>query len=175
MSDSTRPSGTLECANGDTQTGIRKRIPESRWARYDPSDLPSASIRPNLEKQEKHPGDVMTDAVDYGTNSEKPEKLRKSSWWWPAGVVASSLAGAAAVVAFRGCWHGKMGWPVGVQGYSYQVCLRCGAMRLFDEKTFSAYGPFRNDLNDLIAWQRSTKPESHAGVRPRANVRPPTP
>jgi hypothetical protein len=40
---------------------------------------------------------------------EKPEKLKKYSWWWP-GVVASSLAGAA-VVAFRGCWHGKMSWP----------------------------------------------------------------
>jgi hypothetical protein len=117
----------------------------------------------------------MTDAVDYAGNNQKPEKLKKPGWWWPAGVVASSLAGAAAVVAFRGCWHGKMGWPVAVQGYSYQVCLRCGAVRLFDEKTFSAYGPFRNDLNSLIAWQKSTKPESHAGVRPRANVRPPTP
>ncbi|MGD1216265.1 MAG: hypothetical protein ABR861_14900 [Terriglobales bacterium] len=91
----------------------------------------------------------MTDPVEQ----ERPEKLKKSSWWWP-GVVASSLAGAAAVVAFRGCWHGKMSWPVGVQGYSYQVCLSCGAMRLFDEKTFSAYGPFRNDLNELIAWEK---------------------
>jgi hypothetical protein len=98
----------------------------------------------------------MTDAVEQG----KPEKLKKSSWWWPAGVVASSLAGAA-VVAFRGCWHRKMSWPVGVQGYSYQVCLSCGAKRLFDEKTFSAYGPFRYTLNELIAWEKSTKPKSH--------------
>jgi hypothetical protein len=97
----------------------------------------------------------MTDPVEQ----EKPEKLRKSSWWWPA-IVASSLAGAA-VVLFRGCWHGKMSWPVGVQGYSYQVCLSCGAKRLFDEKTFSAYGPFRYDLNELIAWEKSTKPKSH--------------
>ncbi|MGA7292120.1 MAG: hypothetical protein WBW53_00300 [Terriglobales bacterium] len=68
----------------------------------------------------------------------KPDKPKRSSWWWP-GVVATSLAGAA-VVAFRGCWHRRTGWPVSVQGYSYRVCLDCGAMRLFDEKTFSAYG-----------------------------------
>jgi len=113
----------------------------------------------------KAPGDatIMSDAVEQ----EKPEKLKKPSWWWP-GVVATSLAGAA-VVAFRGCWHGKMSWPVGVQGYSYQVCLSCGAMRLFDEKIFNAYGPFRYDLNELIAWAKSTKPKSRPvadGERP---------
>ena len=74
--------------------------------------------------------------------------------------MATSLAGAAAV-AFRGCWHSKMSWPVAVQGYSYQVCLNCGAMRLFDENTFSAYGPFRYDLNELIAWEKSTVRRSH--------------
>jgi hypothetical protein len=95
--------------------------------------------------------EAMTDAVER----EKSGKLKKSNWWWPAGVVATSLAGAAAVVAFRGCWHSKMSWPVAVRGYSYQVCLNCGAMRLFDEKTFSAYGPFRNDLNELIVWEKS--------------------
>ncbi len=124
--------------------------------------LLSASIRPIFKKQQDAtPGDVMIDPAEQ----EKPEKLKKSSWWWP-GVVASSLAGAA-VVAFRGCWHSNMGWPVGVQGYSYQVCLNCGAMRLFDEKTFKAYGPFRYGLNELIAWERSTKPKSH----PVADVR----
>jgi hypothetical protein len=118
--------------------------------------LPSASIRPILkEQQEAVPGDLMTDRVEQ----EGPEKLKKSSWWWP-GIVASSLAGAA-VVAFRGCWHGKMSWPIGVQGYSYQVCLSCGAKRLFDEKTFSAYGPFRYDLNELTAWERSANPNAH--------------
>ena len=96
----------------------------------------------------------MTDTVEH----EKSEKPRKSSWWWP-GVVATSLAGAA-VMAFRGCWHRKMSWPIGVQGYSYQVCLICGAKRLFYEKTFSAYGPFRYDLNELIAWQKSANPKS---------------
>ena len=64
--------------------------------------------------------------------------------------MATSLAGVA-VVAFRGCWHRKMSWPIGIQGYSYQVCLNCGAKRLFDENTFTAYGPFRYDLNELIA------------------------
>jgi hypothetical protein len=96
----------------------------------------------------------MTDAVER----DKSEKLKKSNWWWP-GVVATSLAGVAAV-AFRGCWHAKMSWPIGVQGYSYQVCLSCGAKRLFDEKTFSAYGPFRYDLNELIAREEPTKSKS---------------
>jgi len=99
---------------------------------------------------------ITTDPVQQ----EKPERFKKSSWWWP-GVVATSLAGAV-VAAFRGCWHAKMSWPVGVQGYSYQVCLSCGAMRLFDEKTFSAFGPFRYDLDELIAWQKSTKPMSRS-------------
>jgi hypothetical protein len=114
--------------------------------------LPFDAICPILKKQrEAAPGDLMSDPVEQ----EKPEKHKKSSWWWP-GVVASSLAGAA-VVALRGCWHGKMGWPIGGQGYSYQVCLSCGAKRLFDENTFSAYGPFRYDLNELTTWERSTK------------------
>jgi hypothetical protein len=82
----------------------------------------------------------MNDAVDLG----KTGSLKKYNWW-RRGVVATSLAGAA-VVAFRGCWHKKMSWPLGVQGYSYQVCLSCSAKRLFDEKTFRAYGPFRTDL-----------------------------
>src|SRR5580698_9514332 len=98
---------------------------------------------------------VVREARREIVQREKSGKLKKSNWWWP-GAMATSLAGAA-VVAFRGCWHGKMGWPVTVQGYSYQVCLSCGAMRLFDENTFSAHGPFRYDLNALIAWQKSTE------------------
>jgi len=147
------------------------------------------------EVHQNYPGDVMTDAVNDMANNdmanndaanhdmanhdvadhnlanlEKPEKTRKSMWWWPAEIVASGWAGAAAVVAFRGCWHGKMGWPLGVQGYSYQVCLSCGAMRLFDEKAFTAYGPFRNDLNELIAWKESTKSRSDSRAQPATNV-----
>jgi hypothetical protein len=59
-------------------------------------------------------------------------------------------------VAFRGCWHKRMSWPIGAQGYSYQVCLGCGAKRLFDEKTFSAFGPFRYDLNELVSRGKAT-------------------
>jgi hypothetical protein len=54
-----------------------------------------------------------------------------------------------------------MSWPIGVQGYSYQVCVSCGAKRLFDEQTFTAYGPFRYDLNELTTWEKSRKPNSH--------------
>jgi hypothetical protein len=92
---------------------------------------------------------IVPDTVDQ----EKPEKLKKSSWW-RRGAVTASLA-EAAVTAFRGCWHGRMSWPVAVRGYSYRICLSCGAMRLFDEKTFSAFGPFRYDLEQLIAWEKS--------------------
>jgi hypothetical protein len=41
-------------------------------------------------------------------------------------------------VAFRLWWHGKMSWPVSLQGYSYQVCLGGGTVRLFNGKKFSA-------------------------------------
>lgn len=98
----------------------------------------------------------MTEPVE-----PQPEKVRKTSWWWPAEAVANSLA-EAVVVAFRGCWHSHMSWPVAVKGYSYQVCLNCGAKRLFDEKTFSAYGPFRYDLNELVVPEKSASlPLSH--------------
>jgi hypothetical protein len=97
----------------------------------------------------------MTEPVEY----EKNGKLKKSNWWWPAEAVASSLA-VAVVVAFRGCWHSQMSWPASVQGHSYQVCLRCGAKRLFDEQTFSGYGPFRYDLNELISPGNTKKRKS---------------
>jgi hypothetical protein len=55
-----------------------------------------------------------------------------------------------------------MSWPVGMQGHSYQVCLGCGVKRLFDEDRFRSYGPFRYDLDELLAWARkhTTEPES---------------
>jgi hypothetical protein len=52
-----------------------------------------------------------------------------------------------------------MSWPVRSQGYAYQVCLGCGVKRLFDERAFRSYGPFRYDLNELIAWERARRPE----------------
>lgn len=90
--------------------------------------------------------------------AEKSEKSHKSKWLWPAGVVATGVAGAA-LLLLRGCWHRKMSWPVRMQGCSYQVCLDCGVKRLFDEKNFRSYGPFRYDLNELIAWQRAQRPQ----------------
>jgi hypothetical protein len=91
------------------------------------------------------------------------EEKQKSRWVWPLGL-ATGLAGAA-VVLFRGCWHGKMSWPVRAQGYSYQVCLGCGIKRLFDEQAFQAYGPYRYDLTRLIAWDqeqgKKAEPEIH--------------
>jgi hypothetical protein len=94
------------------------------------------------------------------------DEKKKSSWMWPLGLLATGLAGVG-VVLFRGCWHGKMSWPVRSQGHSYQVCLGCGIKRLFDENSFRAYGPYSYDLNRLIAWdqnrQKKVRPEVEPG------------
>jgi hypothetical protein len=82
------------------------------------------------------------------------EEVKKSRRWWPLGLFATSLAGLG-VVVMRGCWHGRMSWPVRAQDYSYQVCLGCGIKRLFNEKDFRAYGPYSYDLARLIAWDRA--------------------
>jgi hypothetical protein len=84
----------------------------------------------------------------------REKQTRKLGWLWPFGLLATGVAGAA-VVLLRGCWHGKMSWPVRSQEYSYQVCLGCGIKRLFDEKNFRAYGPYSYDLNRLIVRARS--------------------
>jgi hypothetical protein len=98
--------------------------------------------------------DPVTDPVKSEAKAEKSGKTGRFAWLWPVGVVATSLAGVA-VVALGGCWHRRMSWPVRGQGYSYQVCLGCGVKRLFDEKGFYAYGPFRYDLNELIVWEKA--------------------
>jgi len=120
--------------------------------------LPSASIRPISREQARKQKESGFESMIELVEQEEPRTTKKSSWWWP-GVVATTLAGAAAM-AFRGCWHSRMSWPIGEQGYSYQVCLSCGAKRLFNEKSFCAYGPFRYDLNQLILWRRSTQLKS---------------
>ncbi len=94
---------------------------------------------------------IIGDTYRLWQVSEEKEKPR---WTWPLGLVATGLAGAA-VMLLRGCWHSRMSWPVRAQGYSYQVCLGCGIKRLFDERSFQAYGPYRYELNRLIAWDRS--------------------
>ena len=93
------------------------------------------------------------------------EQKKKSGWLWPLGVVATGL-GAAGVVIFRGCWHGKMSWPVRFKDHSYQVCLGCGIKRLFDEKAFRAYGPYSYDLNSLIARDQTPQNEVHPEAEP---------
>lgn len=89
---------------------------------------------------------------------ETSQAPRKSSWLWPAGAVATGVAGAA-LLLLRGCWHRRMSWPVRAEGQSYQVCLGCGVKRLFDEKNFRSYGPFHNDLDELIAWEKARRAE----------------
>src|SRR3979490_2862836 len=93
----------------------------------------------------------MTDRVEQ----EKPEKLKKSSWWWP-GVVASSLAGAA-VVASPGIGFRKMSGPTGAQGHSAQVCLSCGAKRLFDDTTFGGFKASPYVPIEQTAWESSPR------------------
>ena len=100
------------------------------------------------------------------------EQKKKSGWLWPLGVVATGL-GAAGVVIFRGCWHGKMSWPVRFQDHSYQVCLGCGIKRLFDAQAFRAYGPYSYDLNRLIARDlartQRTPPETEPAIHRTAS------
>jgi hypothetical protein len=82
------------------------------------------------------------------------ETKPKSRWSWALGLLATGVAGIG-VVLVRGCWHGKMSWPVRAQDHTYQVCLGCGIKRLFDEQEFRAYGPYSYDFNRLIAWDRA--------------------
>ena len=81
---------------------------------------------------------------------------KKSRWKVPLGIMATGVAGAA-VLVLRGCWHRKMSWPVRYREHSYQVCLGCGIKRLFDEKSFRAYGPYSYDLNRLIAQEAANR------------------
>jgi hypothetical protein len=93
---------------------------------------------------------------------------KKSRWKVPLGLMATGVAGAA-VLVFRGCWHRKMSWPVRYQQHSYQVCLGCGIKRLFDEKSFCAYGAYSYDLNKLISWDldQQAKEAEDESVRQR--------
>lgn len=90
---------------------------------------------------------------------------KKSRWKVPLGIMATGVAGAA-VLVLRGCWHRKMSWPVRYQEHSYQVCLGCGIKRLFDEKSFRAYGPYSYDLNRLIAQDEAKRTEDRPQQRP---------
>jgi hypothetical protein len=115
----------------------------------------------------------QSDPRGFTLPEEKAKTEPSSSWLqrvWPLGVISTAVAGVA-LVLLRGCWHRKLSWPVRAQGYSYRVCLGCGVKRLFDEETFSSYGPYKYDLKDLIEWmhsrnQPSAKPGLEVGRRP---------
>ena len=94
------------------------------------------------------------------------DKTKRSPWFWPMGLLATGLAGVA--VLLRGCWHGKMSWPIRSQGCSYQVCTGCGIKRLFDEEAFRGYGPYSYDLQRLLAWDHAQRMKGRPMERPAA-------
>lgn len=116
----------------------------------------------------------MAEVVKQEGSQKTVNKMREPSWLWPLGVAATSVAGVV-LLALRGCWHRRMSWPLRVQKHSYQVCLECGVKRLFDEKRFCSYGPFRYDLHELIAWERARnqEPAERELARP-SEIVPPT-
>ena len=72
--------------------------------------------------------------------------------------------GSLAAFMLRGCWHTHTSWPIRVEDewtggeeFSYQVCTGCGIKRLYDERTFHAYGPYGYDLHELIALERAAR------------------
>ncbi len=103
----------------------------------------------------------ISESVDPGKTKSK------ARWFLPVTIAATGIAGFAVLVT-RGCWHRKMSWPVTVQGCSYRVCLGCGIKRLFDEPTFTSYGPYSYDLNKLTAWDQKRRLDSTPPV-PRAS------
>ena len=88
---------------------------------------------------------------------EPVRKRRRVHWAFPLGIGLAGLASAAAFV-LRGCWHSNMSWPARAEDehgdFSYQVCMDCGIMRLFDERKFRGVGPYGYDLHALIAGER---------------------
>ena len=112
-----------------------------------------SELRPSLAASTSKPNksDVNPSEVKKST-PKKP----KGKWFLPVTVAATGIAGFA-VLMTRGCWHRKMSWPLTVQGCSYRVCLGCGIKRLFDEPSFTSYGPYSYDLNKLTAWDQKRR------------------
>ena len=110
-----------------------------------------APATPTLEANSKLQSAVTKPAVVKLADT-KP----KPKWFLPVTVAATGIAGLA-VLMTRGCWHRKMSWPLTVQGCSYRVCLGCGIKRLFDEPSFTSYGPYSYDLNKLTAWDQKRR------------------
>jgi len=119
---------------------------------------------------------------DKKTASSDKKKLKVPGWIWPIGVLAAGFAGAA-TVALRGCWH-QMSWPIritdehapghGDEGYAYQICTKCGIMRLYDDQAFHPYGPHGYDLHELIARERASRRRRSARERTSATQAPAT-
>jgi hypothetical protein len=107
---------------------------------------------------------VNPSAIEVPNQNREKTNKNRLRWFWPAGVIAAGVTGAA-VVMMRGCWHRKMSWPLSVQGSSYRVCLGCGIKRLFDEPTFTSYGPYSYDLKELKAWDEAHPGHSSPVVR----------
>jgi hypothetical protein len=93
--------------------------------------------------------------------------VTKKNWIWPLGIAVAGV-GSAAAILLRGCWHNRMSWPIKDEEsheFSYQVCTGCGVKRLFDERSFEAYGPYSYDLHKLIARERLWR-KNHAHLAP---------
>lgn len=106
----------------------------------------------------KSPGERESQTkVPQGSPEEPVRKRRRVHWVFPLGIGLAGLASAAAFV-LRGCWHSNMSWPARAEDehgdFSYQVCMDCGIMRLFDERKFRSVGPYGYDLHALIAGER---------------------
>lgn len=92
-------------------------------------------------------GAAMPNASQKKNRSRRPRPLGLLVFW----------VGRVAAFLLRGCWHTDLGWPLREGDHSYQVCLRCGIKRLFDENAFHGYGPYGYDMNELIARERAMR------------------
>ena len=58
------------------------------------------------------------------------------------GLVATLSAAERLLGTLFGCRHRRMSWPVTRDGQTYRACLKCGARRSFDVKTWKTRGSF---------------------------------
>ena len=56
--------------------------------------------------------------------------------------LVATLSPVELLRAVFGCWHRRMSWPLTRDGQTYRGCLKCGARRRFDVKTWKTYGSF---------------------------------
>lgn len=105
-------------------------------------------------REKKNAPEEKPQRIHQGEVPPQPAR-RRVHWIWPLGLAVAGIGGAAAFL-LRGCWHTHMGWPIAYDDeYSYQVCTSCGIKRLYDQKSFCAYGPYGYDLHELIARDRA--------------------